>query len=246
MDGRRRAVVLVFVVLIVIDLVAVGSSLLELRLVDRVNAGEVVGDAELESNDNRQAAMGVMQTLAMIAAAIVFIRWLRLAYRNVDVLAPGFRRFRHGWAIGAWFVPFLNLWRPKQIVNDVSRATAPSPSQDTGPPLLVNVWWAGWLVTSVVAQIAVRLALEQDTLEQLRTSDLWYIASDSLDAIVAVLAVLVVHRLSADLDAKAAASPAPAGPLPYPSTSVGPPTSAPAPAPGDWGPGAPERPQPPG
>ena len=44
---------------------------------------------------------------------IVFIRWLRAAYRNLDLLAPGVRRYGHGSAIGAWFVPFLNLLAPE-------------------------------------------------------------------------------------------------------------------------------------
>ena len=52
---------------------------------------------------------------------MVFIRWLSRAYKNLDVAAPGFRRYGHGWAIGSWFVPFLNLWRPKEIINDIHR-----------------------------------------------------------------------------------------------------------------------------
>jgi hypothetical protein len=55
---RRRAVVVPFCLLIAIDLLAVGSALLELNLVDRVAAGETVTDAELDGNDSRQAAVG--------------------------------------------------------------------------------------------------------------------------------------------------------------------------------------------
>jgi uncharacterized protein DUF4328 len=31
--------------------------------------------------------------------------WLSQAYRNIDAVAPGGRRFDPGWAIGSWFVP---------------------------------------------------------------------------------------------------------------------------------------------
>ncbi len=40
----------------------------------------------------------------------------------MDAVAPTERRYGHGWAIGGWFVPILNFWRPMQVVNDVWRA----------------------------------------------------------------------------------------------------------------------------
>jgi hypothetical protein len=69
----------------------------------------IVGNAELERNDARQQLVGLAQLALWIACAIAFIRWLRAAYRNVDVVAPGLRRHGHGWAIGGWFVPILSL-----------------------------------------------------------------------------------------------------------------------------------------
>ena len=57
--------------------------------------------------------------------------WMFRAYNNVDAVAPGARRYDGGWAIGSWFVPILNLFRPKQIINDIWRAATGSP---TRPP----------------------------------------------------------------------------------------------------------------
>jgi hypothetical protein len=67
---------------------------------------------------------------------VLFIRWTRQGYRNADIVAPGVRRFGHGWAIGAWFTPFLAVWRPKQIVNDIYAAghdPAGPPADPSGP-----------------------------------------------------------------------------------------------------------------
>ena len=161
----------------------------------------------------RQGAVGLVQAALLVAAAVMFIRWLRLCYRNTDVIAPGLRRYGHGWAIGAWFVPFLNLWRPKQIVNDIWRAGEPSGSPHAAElPVLLNLWWAGWIVANVLGQIAGRLAFSQETLDELRTVDALYIASDAFDAIVAVLAILVVRRITRRLEDRGAlAEDAPAG-----------------------------------
>ncbi len=86
----------VFAAIFVADLVAVFSSFSELNLIDRLDAGAFVSDAEIDRNDTRQASMGLLQLALYIAGAIVFIRWLRAAYRNADVLAPGLRRYGHG------------------------------------------------------------------------------------------------------------------------------------------------------
>jgi hypothetical protein len=248
MRSRRRAVVVAFCVLIAIDLFAVVSSLLELNLIDRVAAREAVTDAELDGNDSRQAAVDLLQFGALIACAIVFIRWLRAAYRNVDVVAPGLRRYGHGWAIGAWFVPFLNLWRPKQIVNDVWRAGG-SRGASESLPWWLDVWWAGWIASNVVTQVGTRI--QRDGIEQMRTADRLDIVDASFEGLIAAIAIIVVLRVTDRLDGKAAAL-GPAGRPPDPVavgrpddpnelTSVPPPSAAPG-----WSVVAPERVQQPG
>jgi hypothetical protein len=77
--GRERAVIALLAAVVVVDLVAVASSIAELNLLDRVDAGERVSDSELDDNDARQGAIGLVQTAFLIATAVFFIRWLRLA-----------------------------------------------------------------------------------------------------------------------------------------------------------------------
>jgi hypothetical protein len=64
---------------------------------------------------------------AIVTASLVAV-WFWLSELNMidpiesgalvgdDEMAANDNRVR---AIGAWFVPILNFWRPKQIVNDV-------------------------------------------------------------------------------------------------------------------------------
>jgi hypothetical protein len=236
MRGRERAVVAALLTLIAVDVVAIVFTVLELAMLDRLIGGEPVSDSEVDASNARARAIGVIQTVLLIAIAVFFIRWLRLGYRNADVLAPGLRRYGHGWAIGAWFVPFLNLWRPKQIVNDVWRAGDSTGAPYATPlPSWLNLWWAVWLLDNLLAQVAGRLALRQDTNEELRTVDYWYIVSDATDVVAALLAILVVRRITARLDERAAAVPPPAAPsewLPPATAATG----------SGWSPDAPERP----
>jgi hypothetical protein len=205
LDARRQAVVIVFVAIAVISVVATISDILEIRLMDRIIAGETVTDAEADGNDSRQAIVGIVQFAAMIAGATVFIRWLHAAYRNVDMVDRPQRRYGHGWAIGGWFVPILNLWRPKQIVNDVWRAGAQEES-DARPGFLLLSWWLLFVISNWVANIAIRSSFGDASADEVRDGSIAYAVSDGIDIVGAILAILVVRAATDRLDGRAAAT----------------------------------------
>ena len=203
LDGRRRAVNVVFAALVAISIVACVFDVLEIQLMDRIVAGDTITEAEATANDNRQGVMGVIQFAAYVAGAIAFIRWLRAAYRNTDVVAAGTRRYGHGWAIGSWFVPFLNLWRPKQIVNDVWRAGGHD-AKGTEPGALLLWWWWAFLLSGWAANIALRSWFSDETPDELRRGTIALAFSDGLDVIGAFLAIHVVRAATDRLDGRAA------------------------------------------
>lgn len=130
LDGRLNAVLVVFAVVAVINVIAVISDVLGIHLFDRLLAGKTLTDSEIESNDRRTLVVGIAYTVVYAVAAIVWIRWFHRAYSNLDA---GDRRYGTGWAIGGWFVPILSLWRPKQIANDLWTAGA-ADREDADPP----------------------------------------------------------------------------------------------------------------
>jgi hypothetical protein len=192
----------------VVYVVAVLSDALEWRLMDQIIAGEEVTDAEATANDNRQATIGLVQLALFVAAAVVFIRWMSAAYRNVDVVARAERRYSHGWAIGSWFVPFMNLFRPKQIINDIWRAGGRDVS-DAQPGWLLLAWWLLFLLSSWIVNAAARSYLNADTAEEVKTGTILYLVSDAMSVVCAILAIVIVRRGTDRLDAKAAAVPPP-------------------------------------
>jgi hypothetical protein len=100
--------------------------------------------------------------ISLVASAIGFLIWWYRAYDNLPGLTGYTRRYGRGWSIGAWFVPILSLWRPKQIGNDIWRAGDPEArgnrqwtSLQVSP--LVHWWWAIYLLSGVIGGTAGRL-----------------------------------------------------------------------------------------
>jgi hypothetical protein len=168
--------------------------------------------AELEASDNRQLVVAGVQTAVFLAAAFFFVRWLHHAYRNLRALGAGNLRYTTATAVWSRFVPILNLWRSKQVVNDVWRASDPEAPADQSDwrwwerraPLLYGVWWFVWVVLNFAYNADLRLALRPETLEELQFSSLLTTVTDGLSVAGALLALAVVRRTTARQEARAA------------------------------------------
>jgi len=104
----------------------------------------------------------VVWLISLVAGAIGFLIWWYRAYDNLPGLTGYSRRYGRGWAVGAWFVPILSLFRPKQIGNDIWRGGDPEArgnqrwsNLQVSP--LVHWWWAVYLLSGVIGGIAGQL-----------------------------------------------------------------------------------------
>jgi hypothetical protein len=89
------------------------------------------------------AGIAGVALLVQAVVGLVFLGWLHRARTNAKLLSPAPHRYSPGWAIGAWFVPVVNLVLPRVIVADVLRA-----SRSDGAPTVaaVNGWWIATLL----------------------------------------------------------------------------------------------------
>ena len=174
-----------------------------LDILDRVN--DATNPATLEeatASDQLVAVSSLGWLLAYLATAAAFIGWLFSCAKLVQRVRPDLLRHKTGWAIGAWFVPFLNLARPPQIVNDVRRLG------DTGVRprgrKLVGWWWALLLVSNVSAWAVV--ASNPSSLDALRGQTNGQLLREGLHLTAGVLAILVVLSTSRWIAAGVAAT----------------------------------------
>lgn len=189
LGSRARWAQIALIAVAILDLVAIGSDYAEYQLL-----GTDYTIEEADANDLRQAAIGALQFALLIVAAVFFIRWFKRAYENV-VLLDRERRYKTGWAIWGWFVPILNLWRPKQIANDIWRSTNAGPMDDSISPLL-TLWWATFLISNWASQGALRASLSGDTPDELQTAAAVYMFADAVDFVAALLAIWVVRTIT--------------------------------------------------
>ena len=184
---------------LVVDLAGIASGLAQRALLLRMAAGEQVPTAVAQANDTRHAAIGKLQIIAFLITVILWFAWQSRAYRNLRLVGSGKTRFTQGWAIGYWFIPFVNLVRPYQIIADLWLRSENQNADDTttgrSAPTAVSLWWGGYLVAGIMGRVVMTMSLNATTIEQLQTATVAGMLGDALGVLSAFLAIRVVKGI---------------------------------------------------
>jgi serine/threonine-protein kinase len=157
----------------------------------------------------------------LLVVAVLFLVWFRRAYRNLEALGAQGLRFSPTWAVWAWFVPLLGLVRPKQLLNDVWRASDPElPPGDHGSwrrqpvPSVLTWWWLAFLASTTTRAITTQsvhtlavlmtFGLLSRPLDLVRPTSGVQAVADLLTVVAAVLALRVVRMTTGRQEAREA------------------------------------------
>jgi hypothetical protein len=163
------------------------------QLVDEYDADTL---AMLEANEERQEKGMLSYLAAVILGTICLLVWINRTNHACRELGAKHMKFTPGWAVGYWFVPFLNLVRPFQIMRELWTTTDPNGASSP----LIGWWWGAWLASGAVSRMANKLYLvEQASVEDYRQATHLFLASDALDLIGFALTIAVVTKLTARL-----------------------------------------------
>ena len=206
--GRARKARWLLGLVIAVDVLMVVFLAMQRSLLDRGPFGFT--QSEWNASNSRIGAVAVVDLLLLAVTAILFLRWVHLSYRNLRELRTGHLRFTPGWAVGYWFVPVLNVWRSKQILDDVWRATdaradeSPESWRSLPSGGLVWAWWV-LLVLSSLLNIYARNTASSVTIADTQHHNTVVIVAQLLSLATGACLFKLVGVLSTRQDARAAA-----------------------------------------
>lgn len=157
---------------------------------------------QLAEADLVSGSLGIVAALVLLAAAVVFIVWLWRVRWNAEMFCRGEHRFTRGWVLGSWICPVVNLWYPKQVVDDIVAASDPGTPPQTlslksiPGTRLVWAWWLTWVVGLVTGNVVQRGVLGGATeVGQLRTNVILSTISALFTTAAAILAMVLIQRI---------------------------------------------------
>jgi hypothetical protein len=191
----KNAITLIWIVMS-LDIIAFISNYFQFDLLQTVANGGTVTSAEAVFNDIRQQIVGVVYSITYLVSGIVFIQWFRRAYFNLH-LRSSHLLYTDGWAAGSWFVPFLNLFRPFQIMKELYVETAriftkKGLSEEVSSTKFLGWWWALWLINNTVAQYEFRTSLKAEIAAELSNVTIAGMIGNLISIPLAIITVKVV------------------------------------------------------
>jgi serine/threonine-protein kinase len=165
--------------------------------------------------------VGTVQALWFLVSAALFLAWFWRAYANLAPLGARGLRYGRWWTLGAWVLPVFSLFRPKQLLNDIWRASDPVLPPDMGDdwrrrPVarLLGWWWTIFLASILVRSITTEavhaaanvmtLGLLPSQLDRFQASADAQVLADLLTVLAGLLAVGVVRRTTMRQEQRAA------------------------------------------
>lgn len=205
--------------LVVCALVEVNNIAADLEymglITDVIEGDPATGLETAEVQDRVDAASIAVGVSYLVTGLLFFIPWFHRAYANLSRMGVKALRYKPVWAIGSWFIPIFNLFRPKQIANDIWRASAADAHvgderwHARAVGALVHWWWALFLLAGLVVGVGANVIAHADdqpvtpeaqlieTLELERTGYTLDVVGSVISIAAAVLAIVVVRRLTA-------------------------------------------------
>jgi serine/threonine-protein kinase len=195
---------------------ALGVSILLALASAAANLGDTQAARELAGGaaGDLYLWVGAVQAAWFLVTAGLWLAWFRRAYLNLPALGARRLRFRPWWAVGAWLVPVFSLFRPKQVLNDIWRASDPDLPPDQADtwrrrPVaeLLGRWWLAFLASVLVRSITTEavhaaadlmlLGLLPEQFESFQPSAGMQVLADLLTVLCGLLALRVVRRTTA-------------------------------------------------
>ena len=168
LDELGKLTVVLLVVEISLQLIYVLTSLLHLRELNDYIAGRRSVSADLTPIETLQGIAAIALTAIALTLIVVIARWIFRAAWNLRHLGAKRLDISPGWAVGWYFIPFANLVYPFKAMKEIWLSSHDPSRWREGSVGLLTLWWTLWLLSNVIGNIAFRMSLGADTLEDMR------------------------------------------------------------------------------
>jgi Domain of unknown function (DUF4328) len=213
-------------ILLGVQLVLMAAQIVALiHRVDLVHHYQHGGFVNLDQADAADAAVrwtAGLEALVFIATVVVWCVWQHRAQSNARLMTAGTTTFTPGWAVGWWFVPIANLFKPFQTVRELWKASLGGAGwREIRTWSLLGWWWGVWIAGSVDVWVGgggagVGFQMGSDarvaTADQLDARDTWGIVWLLARMVAAVLAIVIVRSIEERQRGAAPPSPLPPSP----------------------------------
>lgn len=184
----------------ILDIISIFSSYLQYKLLKILENNEYVSDQLIDENDTREQVIAILYLIVFIISAIIFIRWFRRAYYNLNIRTSC--NHSEGWAAGSWFVPIISLFRPYQIMQEMWQKTNILIQSKTSHYIeeanssVIAIWWALWIVSNYIGKYVLKSAFKAETIENYLNGTIGDMVVSIISIPLAIVTIILIKSYS--------------------------------------------------
>jgi hypothetical protein len=134
--------------------------------------------------------------LINIMTIIIFGMWIFRAAANIRDETELPMSDKPGWAVGWYFIPFANWFKPFTAMRQIWNAsTGDHFNLDEGNSNL-SLWWTLWLISNITANISFRMSMSGNAEEMLQISQVLDIVSGITSIILFFIVVPLINTIT--------------------------------------------------
>ncbi|WP_430613450.1 DUF4328 domain-containing protein [Flavobacterium sp. JP2137] len=200
-EERARAAMIMIWAVIAMELLVMVSNYLQYDLLLHFSQGDEYTTEQLENNDLRVKLVTIIYGIFFFMSAVTFIMWFRRAYFNLHQ-CTSYLYFKEGWAVAAWFVPIVNLFRPFTIMKELFEVSARLLNKAALQPkhfpvFYLSTWWILWLIDNAMIQILNRVVPAVDEVDVLAHESLFYMGQSAISIVSGLLLIKIIKTYNA-------------------------------------------------
>jgi hypothetical protein len=188
------------------SILMVVSSFFGLRYAGDLRSGRAVvspGAEDVGASEITYTGWLSIALLMFVITGVVVLVWTYKTSKMLDARGATQRRWRGGWTIWSWIIPFANFVIPKLVFNEIEKI---SQTQYLGEPIgfswkqmtrtrLADVWWLLWVGGVLLSQMSAVVNLGGEDEGTLATSVTMTSVSYVFFAAAGVALALVLRRI---------------------------------------------------
>ena len=196
---------------VLLSLITIISCSMQIGFLQNVQSGYYQSQLEINqaasANDMRHGSIGMAEVSVFVLSGIFILMWIYKAHKNAIEYGLN-KEFTAGWAVGSFFVPIINLFRPFQAMVELYTCSE-SPSNwksssssnyyrslensMASSPLLIRLWWALWMVSFFLGQKFFRW--DPEGLDEWLNYTYFEIGNSVFDIILTIVFIVVIKKV---------------------------------------------------
>ena len=127
-------------------------------------------NAPLTSAAVAYVAIGLADIVLTLVTIVFFGVWIYRAAANIVAAGTVGFDYTPGWAVGWFFVPIANLFKPYAAMRQIWNASRGGQGDELERAEgLLAIWWGTWVLANIASNIALRLTINPASPGELET-----------------------------------------------------------------------------